>query len=610
MLASLKQTAMLGLVLMLSGCGRGGQKTNVGAPKSPSAREDYSTLIPNVRFTDVTARSGIRFVHVNGAFGKRLLPETMGGGVAVLDFDKDGKPDILFINYCYWPGFEKGDKSPTLALCRNKGTFEFEDVTEKAGLAITMYGMGVTVGDYDNDGWPDIFITGVGGNRLFRNEPDGNGGRKFVEMTCQAGDLFDAQSWPDGKGDAFLGHAVPISFPSSAAFVDYDNDGKLDIVVCNYVTWSPKIDLDQKLTLEGLERAYLPPRAFRGSYCSLYHNEGGGKFKNVTASAGLQIVSEVGEPMAKALGVSVCDVDEDGWPDIFMANDTVRNFLFHNKRNGAFEEIGQRAGVAYPEDGRARGAMGIDFGEYRPGKRAFAIGNFANEPDSLLRLDSREKLLFSDVALIEGLAGPSRIVIKFGLFFFDFDLDGLLDLLTCNGHLEPRIHVVQPAQSYKQPVQLFWNTGKKRAYEQVLAKHAGPDLFEPMVGRGCAFADFDGDGYLDVVLVENGGPARILRNEGGTKNRWVRIVLEGDGVNSNTSAIGARVIVTAGGKTQTREVTSARGYLSQSEFALTFGLGDAKRVERVEVLWPGVNAGRSVRENLDVDRVVEIIQGK
>lgn len=607
---ALSVIAATSLFLFTSGCGKG---DNPDVDKGPdrSGPDDYSSLVPKVRFTDVTAKTGIDFTHVNGAFGMKLLPETMGGGVAVFDFDNDGKPDILFINSCYWPGHEGGAKAPTLALYRNKGNFQFENVTEQAGLAITMYGMGVTVGDYDNDGWTDVFITGVGGNRLFHNEPDGKGGRKFVEVTAKAGDIGEDQSWPNAKGDDFLAHVKPISFPSSAAWVDYDNDGKLDLVVCNYVQWSPKFDISGKFTLKGNERAYGPPKAFKGTYVTLYHNEGNGTFKNVTAAAGLQIKTEdqQQEPLAKALGVVVHDIDADGYPDIVVANDTVRNLFFHNNRDGTFTEKAQKVGVAYP-DGNPRGGMGMDYAEFRSGKFAFAIANFANEPITLYRLDSKDRLLFSDVALIEGLAGPSRIVLKFGLFFFDFDLDGLLDLLTCNGHLEPGIHVVQPGQAYKQPVQMFWNTGKKRTYEPVGPEHAGPDLFKPMVGRGCAFGDFDGDGYLDVVLVENGGPARVLKNEGGTKNHWARVLLEGDGVKSNKSAIGARIIVTADGKTQTRDVTSARGYLSQSEFAVTFGLGSATKIDRLEVIWPGRDAGTTVLENLEVDRPLTIVQGK
>ncbi len=598
----------LGLTILLSGCGSREPDGGEGPELGDAKKRQQLANVPRVMFTDITQQAGIRFAHTNGAFGEKLLPETMGSGVAFLDYDKDGKPDLLFVNSCYWPGPEdKGAAPPTLALYRNLGGGTFENVTKGSGLAVTLYGMGVTAGDYDNDGWPDLFITAVGGCRLFRNVPVDPGdparGRKFEDVTAASGDLAFSD-WP--AGGTFLKRREPISFPSSAAFVDYDNDGRLDLFVCHYVNWSPQLDLAQKFTLRGADRAYGPPRAFRGTHCALYRNLGGGKFKDVTRGAGIQVAGELGEPVGKGLGVSVCDLDGDGWPDIVVANDTVRNFLFHNQR-GTFKERGEGAGVAYA-DGNARGAMGIDWGEYRPGRFALIIGNFANEPNTLLRLDHVERLLFADVALVEGLAGPSRIVLKFGLFFFDFDLDGLLDLLTCNGHLEPAINRVEAGQTYRQPVQLYWNTGGKRCFELVTPSHSGTELFKPLVGRGCAYADIDGNGTLDVVLTDNGGSARLLRNDGGTGHHWVRLVLEGDGKRTNTSAIGARVKLTADGKTQVREVTSARGYLSQSELALTFGLGKATRVERVEILWPGRDAGRQVLTDLAADRVHHIKQ--
>jgi hypothetical protein len=600
-------TAGLTLAMLLgsslSGCGGngpGGSDVDVGP-----AAERQKVAVPGVHFTDITARAGIKFRHTNGATGKKLLPETMGSGVAFLDYDKDGRPDILFVNSCPWPGDEKpGEAAPTLALYRNKGKGQYEDVTKEAGLAVTLYGMGLTVGDYDNDGWPDIFITAVGGNRLFRNVPvdpaDPKKGRKFVDVTASSGDLARSD-WPAVSGQRFLDYATPISFPSSCAFLDYDNDGKLDLFVCYYLTWSPSIDLKQPFTLQGVGRAYGPPRAFAGTHCALYRNLGGGKFEDVTAKAGIQVSGELGAAVGKSLGVTVCDVDGDGWPDIIVANDTVRNFFFHNQGNGTFKERGQEAGVAYA-DGNARGAMGIDWGEYRQGKFGVVIGNFQNEPSTLLRLDHPRRLLFSDVALSEGLAGPSRSTLRFGLFFFDYDLDGRLDLLTCNGHLEPAINKVRSGETFEQPVQLFWNAGGRRTFEPVTAEHAGTDLFKPIVGRGCAFADIDDDGYLDVVLTENGGPARLLRNEGGTGHHWIRLTLEGDGKRTNTSAIGARVKLTAGGQVQQREVTSARGYLSQSELTLTFGLGKTTRVERVEILWPGGGAEPQVLTDLAIDR--------
>jgi hypothetical protein len=554
---------------------------------------------PNVRFTDITDKAGIRFHHVNGARGKKLLPETMGAGVAFLDYDNDGRQDILFVNSCYWPGQEEPNQpAPTLALYRNKGDGTFEDVTKEAGLAITMYGMGVTAGDYDNDGYPDLFITGVGGNRLFRNVSDGKGGRRFVDVTAEAG-VGGPGGWPARSSGNFLDHKAVLNFSSSAAWLDYDGDGRLDLFVCNYVAWSPEKDIREPYTLTGKDRAYGPPTAWGGTQCFLYRNLGGGKFEDVSAKAGIPVFGKSGEPIGKSLGVIVCDVDDDGWPDIVVANDTVRNFFFHNKGDGTFEEIGEKSNVAYAL-GDARGAMGIDCCEYRPARCALLIANFANEPDTFLRQDPPGSLSFVDAAIAEGIAGPSRSLLKFGVFFFDYDLDGRQDLLSCNGHLEPEINKVQPGQSYKQPVQLFWNSGGKRCFAPVGPEQAGPDLFMRIVGRGCAFADIDGDGDLDVVLTENGGPARLLRNDGGNSNHWIRLVLQGDGVRSNRSAIGARVTLEGGGTTQHRQVVSGRGYLSQSELPLTFGLGRVDKIDRLTIQWPGKNGGTQVIDGKDL----------
>jgi hypothetical protein len=574
-------------------------------PDGPADVPD-GPAVPELSFVDVTKRAGIDFTHTNGAFGKKLLPETMGSGVAFLDYDNDGHQDLLFVNSCPWPGHEDRTKpAPTLKLYRNKGDGTFEDVTRVVGLDVPMFGMGVTVGDYDNDGYPDVFITGVGGNRLFHNEGDGNGGRRFRDVTAQAG-VGGPGGWP-AIGD-FPTWDKPVNFSTSATWLDYDRDGRLDLFVCNYVLWSPARDMKQTYTLGGSGRAYEPPDAFDGVQCFLYRNLGGGRFREVGKEVGLHVFGKRGEARAKSLGVIACDLDADGWPDIVVANDTVPNLLFHNER-GTFREVGETAGVALAE-GSPRGAMGIDAGWYHPERLVLAIGNFAGEPDSFLRLDDPKRLLFTDVAQVEGLAGPSRMLLKFGLFFFDYDLDGRPDLLTCDGHLEPEIARVRSGQTYAQPAQLFWNAGaRKPRFEVVTSRYSGEDLFRPMAGRGCAFADIDGDGYLDVVLTQNGGPARLLRNKGENRNHWLRLVLEGDGRHSNRSAIGAVVTVEAGGRLQRQQVTAGRGYLSQSELPLTFGVGKTEHVDKITIRWPDAQATTEVWKALKVNRAYHLKQG-
>ena len=560
---------------------------------------------PAVTFTDITDKAGIRFTHVSGATGKKLMPESLGSGCAFIDYDGDGHPDLLLVNGRPWPGDDRG-AAPTMALYRNKGDGTFDDVTKAVGLDMPLYGMGVAVGDFDNDGLPDLVITALGGCRLFRNTKDAAGTNRFIDVTAQSGDLGKPANWPDAVGDAFFAWDRPIAFPTSAAFLDYDKDGRLDLFVCNYVVWSPKLDLSKPFSLGKFGRAYGPPQQFDGTHCQLFRNEGDGRFKDVSKQAGIEVNGVFGRPVAKALGVVVADVDEDGWPDIMVANDTVRNFLFHNQQDGTFREVGLEAGINYGDG--PRGAMGIDWGEIRPGQPALWIGNFAVEADSLFRLDDAKKLLFTDVASIEGVSGPSGPPLVFGLLFFDYDLDGRLDCLTNNGHLEPEIHQVRPQQVYRQPANLYWNTGSKPAFEAVTAKEAGDDLFVPRVGRGCACADIDGNGTLDVVLMDNGGPARLFRNNGGTGHHWVRLILEGDGKKCNKSAIGARVVVTAGDLVQKAEVRASKGYLSCCELPLTFGLGKAANVDRVEIHWPGRDVPVQVLTEVAVDRSHRIVQ--
>jgi hypothetical protein len=569
------------------------------APVSPRDEE------PPIRFADVTEQAGIHFRHVNGATGRKLLPETMGSGVAVLDFDRDGRPDLFFVNGRAWPGDpDPAGTRPTQALYRNCGNDTFEDVTARAGLAEELYGMGVAAGDFDGDGWPDLFVTAVGGNRLFRNVE----GKRFEDVTEAAG--LGGAKWPNGPAEEFARRAEPISFPSSATFLDYDGDGKLDLFVCNYVAWSPAHDLAVAAVLPGDRRAYVPPQQFAGAQCELYRNVGG-RFENVSAAAGVQVSEPEGPDRApravgKSLGVVVCDPDEDGWPDVVVANDTVRNFFFHNEPGESggrvFREVGLFAGLAYA-DGRPRGGMGIDSGEISPGTEAVLVANFTNEPNSLFQRVNRSPLHFTDVAPEVGLAGASRSAMKFGALFADFDNDGRLDLFTANGHLEPDIALAQAAQSYRQAGQLFRNAGTRTDLFAAVA-HALP----PMVGRGCAYLDYDGDGKLDLVVTENGGRARLFRNESPGANNWIRLSLAGDG--NNRDALGAAVTVEAGGLVQRRYLTGSRGYLSQSELVLTVGLGAAPKADKVTVRWPDKDAATQTWTNLGAGKTHTLKRGE
>ena len=563
------------------------QPIAVAAPEAVPASADPLA----VHFTDVTAAAGIRFVHFNGARGDKLLPETMGGGAAFFDPDRDGDMDLLLVNSDSWPQDPQPSPPPTCAFYRNDGHGRFTDASRETGLNVRLYGMGVAVGDYDNDGWPDVFLTAVGKNRLLRNVEG-----RFEDVTATAGVAGDAGEWS-----------------TSASFLDYDNDGDLDLFVANYVRWSRDIDLELDYRLTGVGRAYGPPVNYQGTYPYLYRNEGDGTFKDVSAESGVQVTnSATGLPVAKALGLAPIDIDRDGWLDVLVANDTVGNFFFHNQGDGTFVEDGVAFGLAYGRSGEATGAMGADTGYFRNDDDvAFLIGNFANEMTSVY-VSQGDPTIFADESIGSGVGASSRTMLTFGLFFFDYDLDGRLDLLQANGHLETEIQRVDPSQSYRQPAQLFWNAGPEARQEFVpVPPEQTGDLGRPIVGRGTAYADIDGDGDLDVLLTQVAGPPLLLRNDQQLGHHWLRLrLLTSPRPGVQRDAIGAWVDLTAGGVRQRRLLMPTRGYLTQMEPVLTFGLGTAAQVDGLRVTWPDGSVQELAQEGggVAVDQTLVVAQ--
>ena len=541
---------------------------------------------PGFHLVDVTSQAGINFRHNSGAYGGKLLPETLGAGCAFLDYDGDGWQDILLVNGADWPGHKRGSTSQpnSLKLYRNNRNGTFSDSTRSAGLDVEMYGMGVAVGDYDNDGFPDILITCVGQNRLFKNTGRGT----FIDVTKSSG----------------LGGRQALS--TSALWFDFDRDGLLDLFVCNYVKWSAEHDVF--CSLDGKHKSYCTPEAYRGETCWLFHNRGNGTFEDVTASCGIF------DSSSKSLGVAMLDYDHDGWPDLLVTNDTQPNKLYRNQRNGTFKDVAVDAGIAFSTEGRARAGMGVDVADFEnSGRPGVAITNFDNEMTGLYRLTNDGN--YVDLAMPSGVGQASKDKLGFGCVFLDADLDGALDLAVVNGHIDDTVRNVSGV-GYAQPPQLFLNRGKGNFVD--VASEIGGGFSQPKVGRGLAYCDFDRDGDLDLLITSNNGPAYLYRNDQTSGNRSIRIRLIG--TKSNRDAIGAAVKIFHGTSyaaanatsnatiIQSRMVKSGSSYLSQSELPVTFGLGKQDKIDRLLIEWP---SGRTEEyKNLAAGRSYECVETK
>jgi len=523
---------------------------------------------PGFRLVDITGGAGIQFRHNSGAYGGKLLPETLGAGCAFLDYDGDGWQDILLVNGMDWPAHKRARS--TLKLYRNNRNGTFSDVTRSAGLDVEMYGMGVAVGDYDNDGFPDILVTCVGQNILFKNTGKGT----FRDVTKASG-LGGRQA-----------------FSTSALWFDFDRDGLLDLFVCNYVKWSPEHDVF--CSLDGKNKSYCTPEAYRGETCWLFHNLGNGKFEDVTPTSGIF------DSSSKSLGVALLDYDQDGWPDLLVANDTQPNKLYRNQRNGTFKDVAVEAGIAFSAEGKARAGMGVDVADFaNSGTPGIAITNFDNEMIGLYRASGGGN--YVDVATASGVGFASKDKLGFGCLFLDADLDGALDLAVVNGHIDDTVRNVRGV-GYAQPPQLFLNDGQGKFRD--IAGEVGVGFAQPKVGRGLAYGDFDRDGDLDLLVTTNNGPAYLYRNDQLTGNKSVRIRL--NGTKSNRDAIGARVRIFHGDTSQTRLVKGGSSYLSQSELPLTFGLGKRDRIDRLVIDWP--NGTTEEHKNLPAGHAYECVE--
>ena len=521
---------------------------------APSTTSATSSASSSARWVDATDDSGMAATHRNGASVDKYLPETMGAGVAIFDADGDGHADVYLVGGLAVADLGNPAAAGHARLYLGRGDGTFVDATVGSGLDGPHLGMGAAVGDVDNDGDLDLVVTGVGGDRLFENR-SADGAARFVDVTALSG--LDAG--PSGD-------AGDVGFSSSAAFLDADLDGFLDLYIGRYVVWSPAGDLPCRP--DGVHRSYCTPEAYPEAVGRFYRNRGDGRFDELGASVGL-------DRPGKTLGVAAIELDEDRRPELVLANDTTRNFLFRN-RGERFDEVGLDMGIALGQSGAPRGAMGIDVGDLDGDLRPeLVIGNFSQEMSAVYRLG--EGGIFVDEAARWGVGLDTLMPLAFGVKVLDLDLDGALDLVFLHGHIEPDIERWQPLQHYAQPMLVFRNRGDGTFEPR-------PDAVPstPWVGRGLAAGDLDGDGDLDLVLTQNGGPARLLRNESG--GRSLRLRLEGTA--SNRTGYGARVDVEVDGHTRRRHLTSGRSYLSADEPILTFGLGKSSHADKVTILWP------------------------
>ena len=501
-----------------------------------------------LRFTDVTTKTGIRFRHEDGRSGAYYFLETLGAGAAWFDYDEDGDVDIYFVNGADLPGM-KSEVTPTNVLYRNDGDGTFTDVTDEAGVGDSGYGFSCAVGDYDNNGFPDLYITNFGANVLYRNDGDGT----FTDVTMQAG----------------VGNP---SWGASAAFADYDNDGYLDLFVANYVEF--EVESNPECGTIGV-RTHCGPGAFQGTASVLYRNDGDGTFINVTRKAGVR------NPNGKGMGVIWCDYDNDADLDLFVANDKVEDWLYRNEGDGTFKDVGLTSGVALNEMGAPYSSMAPVFGDIdNNGWFDLVITNFQDEPNSVYYNDGDG--FFSDITYRSGIGGPTLIRLAWGADFADLDNDSWLDLFVATGHLEENVHLLNPTTTYPQQNQLFLNRGDCTFGD--VSDSSGDGLLLKKVSRGAAFGDYDNDGDVDVLITNSHQSPDLLRNDTVNQNHW--LVFATVGTRSNRSGIGARVKVTASGSVQMREVKSGASYPSHSDMRLHFGLGESAMAEHVEIRWP------------------------